>query len=163
MNKISIIKEAAEKASSEENKRAEQLVCRAEKLVTSIIIITAFQLFNVRNLLESPSSWTKAICYSSLPILSLSLFLGLYGTKLKGHTAYPRGDQLLENLTPHDVSQDAAEKAIIQLLLKTREQNAKLNDAKVRLLSWCRWLFFAGFLLVVAGRFLAALEPPYAL
>ena len=163
MNKILIIKEAAKKASSEENKRAEQLVCRAEKLVTSILIITAFQLFNVRNLLESPSPWTKAICYSSLPILSLSLFLGLYGTKLKGYTAYPRGDQLLENLTPDDVSQDAADKAIIQLLLKTREQNAKLNDVKVKLLSWCRWLLFGGFLLVVTGRFLAALEPPYAL
>jgi hypothetical protein len=163
MNKISIIKEAAEKASSEENNRAEQLVSRAEKLVMSIIIITAFQLFNVRNLLESPSPWTKAICYSSLPILSLSFFLGLYGTKLKGHTAYPRGDQLWENLTPDDVSQDAADKAIIQLLLKTREQNAKLNDANLRLLSWCRWLLFAGFLLVVMGRFLAALVPAYAL
>lgn len=163
MNKISLIKETAEKASAEENARANDLICRAEKLVTSIIIIMAFLLLNVPQLLQSSSPWTKPLCYLALGTLSVSFFLGLYGTRLKAYSVYPRGDKLWENLKPDEVSQDAAEQAIIQLLLKTREQNAKLSDAKANLLSWCRWLFFAGFLLVIAGRVISGLAMPYPL
>ncbi|HTR43306.1 MAG TPA: hypothetical protein VMH87_16970 [Pseudomonadales bacterium] len=162
MNKISLIREAAEKAAYEENIRAKELICRAEKLLIGVILVAAFHLLNVPELLESSSPWTKPLCYLALGFLSLSMFLGLYGARLKTYTAYPRGDKLWDNLKPDEVSRETAEQAIIQLLLKAREQNAKLSDAKEKVLSVCRWLFFAGFLLVVTGRLLAGLANLYA-
>ena len=163
MNKISIIKEAAEKASSEENKRAEQLVCRAEKFTAGIIIVAGFQLLSAANVLGSGSPWAEGLCYLALTTLGLSLFLGFYSMRLKGYADYPRGDKLWETLKPENVSPDAAEEAIIQLLLKNREQNAKLNDSTAHSLSWCGWLLFAGFLLVAVSQLLAPLaviSPP---
>jgi hypothetical protein len=156
MSKITIVKKAAEKAMSTENDRTKHLLGRAEKFMAGTIVVTGFQLLNVPTLLESPSQWVKALCYLALAALSLSLFFGLCSLRLKGYAGYPRGDKLWENLKTEDVSEDAAELAIIQLLLKTREQNAKLNDAKVGLLFWCGWLFFAGFVLVVSSYLLDA-------
>ena len=157
MSKITVVKETAEKAMSAENDRTKHLLGRAEKFMAGIIVVTGFQLLDVPTLLESPSQWVKALCYLALAALSLSLFFGFCSLRLKGYAGYPRGDRLWENLKSEDVSEDAAELAIIQLLLKTREQNAKLNDAKAGLLFWCGWLLFAGFLLVVNAQLLAAL------
>jgi hypothetical protein len=42
------------------------------------------------------------------------------------------------------------------MLLETREQNARLNDAKVKSLFWCGWLLFVGFLLVAGSQLLDA-------
>jgi hypothetical protein len=157
MSKITIVKEAAEKAMNAENDRTRHLFGRAEKFIAGIIIVTGFQLSDMANLLESSSQWAKASCYLALAALGLSLLFGFCSLRFKAYAGYPRGDKLWENLKSDDVSEDAAGQAIIQLLLKTREQNAKLNDAKAGLLYWCGWLFFGGFLLVAASHLLDAL------
>jgi uncharacterized membrane protein YgdD (TMEM256/DUF423 family) len=157
MSKIAIVKEAAEKALAAETDRTAQLHARAEKFVAGIIIVIGFQLFNIMALLESSSPWVKISGGLSLGALSLALFFGFGSLRLKGYAGYPRGDKLWENLKAEEVSEEAAALAVIQLLLKNREQNAKLNDAKTGWLAWCGWLFFAGVLLVVASLVLYAL------
>ncbi|MGB7768335.1 MAG: hypothetical protein WBN22_05710, partial [Verrucomicrobiia bacterium] len=84
-----------------------------------------------------------------------------YTMRLKGYAGYPRGDKLWETLKSENVSDNDAELAVIQLLLKNRELNAKLNDAKMGLLFWCGSLFFVGFLLVIISRLLAGLANTY--
>jgi len=74
----------------------------------------------------------------------------------KGYAGYPRGNKLLDTLKPDSVTEEAAEEGLVQLLLKTREQNALLNDAKARSLFWCGWLLFAGILVVVGSQLLDA-------
>jgi ribonuclease D len=76
--------------------------------------------------------------------------------RLNGYADYPRGNKLWDNLKPENVSEDAAQEALVQMLLKTREQNAQLNDAKVNSLFWCGWLLFVGFLLGAGGQLLDA-------
>ena len=161
MNKISIIMETAEKAMAAEADRAGQLLARAEKFAAGIVIVTGFQLWNMTDILDPSSRWASDSCYLSLVVLSLSLLFAFYGMRLKGYAGYPRGDTLWETLKSEKVSDDDAEQAIIQLLLKNREQNAKLNDAKMRLLFWCGLLFLVGFLLVIVSRLLAALANAY--
>jgi hypothetical protein len=161
MNKISIIREAAEKAMAAETDRADQLLGRAEKFAAGIVVVTGFQLWDLTGMLDPSSRWISDLCYLSLGVLGLSLLLALYSMRLKAYAGYPRGDKLWETLKSESVSDHAAEQAVIQLLLKNREQNAKLNDAKMRLLFWCSWLFLAGFLLVIISRLLAALAFAY--
>ena len=94
--------------------------------------------------------------YLSLASLSLSLFFALRGMRAKGYADYPRGNKLWDNLKPENVSEDAAQEALVQLLLQTREQNARLNDVKINSLFWCGWLLFVGFLLVAGSQLLDA-------
>lgn len=154
MNKIAIVKAAAEKALAAECDRTKQLLGLAEKFVAGAVIVMGFQSLSVPTLLESSSPWIKISCCLSLAVLGLSLFLGFYSLRLKGFAAYPRGDKLWETLKPDNVSDDAAEQAVIQLLLKNREQNAKLNDTKASSLFWCGWLLFAGVLLIAGSQLL---------
>jgi hypothetical protein len=161
MNKICIIMEAAEKAMAAEADRAKQLLGRAEKFAAGIVVLTAFQLLNVTSVLDPSSRWVNGSCCLSLAVLSLSLLFAFYSMGLKGYAGYPRGDKLWEDLKSENVSDDAAEQAVILLLLKNREQNAKLNDTKMRLLFWCGLLFFVGFLLVITSRLLAAFANAY--
>ena len=157
MSKTSIVKEAAEKAMADECERARHLLGMAEKLVAGAFLVTGFQLLNLAALLESPSRLPQVSCYLALAALGASLFFGFYSLRPKGRPGYPRGDRLWETLKPDNVSEDAAEEAIVHLLLKSREQNAKLNDAKARSLFWCGWLLFAGVLLVAGSMVLNAL------
>lgn len=161
MNKISIIMETAEKAMAAEADRAGQLLGRAEKFAAGIVIVTGFQLWNLTGMLDPSSRWASDSCYLSLAVLSLSLVFAVYCLRLKGYAGYPRGDKLWETLKAENVSDGDAEQAIIQLLLKSREQNARLNDAKMGLLFWCGVLFVVGFLLVIISRLLAALAYAY--
>jgi len=161
MNKISIIMETAEKAMAAETDRAEQLLGRAEKFAAGIVIVTGFQVWNLTGMLDPSSRWASNSCYLSLGVLSLSLLFAFCSLRLKGYSGYPRGDKLWETLKSENVSDNDAEQAIIQLLLKNREQNAKLNDAKTGLLFWCGLLFVVGFLLVIISRLLAALAYAY--
>jgi hypothetical protein len=161
MNKISIIRETAEKAMAAETDRAKQLLGRAEKFTAGIVIVAGFQLWNLTGMLDPSSRWISDLCYLSLGVLSLSLLLAFYGMRLKGYAGYPRGDKLWETLKSENVSDGDTEQAVIQLLLKNRELNAKLNDAKMRLLFWCGVLFLVGFLLVIISRLLAALAYAY--
>lgn len=163
MSKISIIKEAVEKAMAAETGRTIRLDGRAEKFTGGTIVVTGFQLLSAPNVLGSGSPWAEGSCYLALAVLGLALFFGFYSLRLKDYADYPRGDKLWETLKPENVSPDAAEEAIIQLLLRNREQNAKLNDAKARSLSRCGWLLFAGFLLAATSQLLAPLaviSPP---
>jgi hypothetical protein len=57
-------------------------------------------------------------------------------------------------LKAESVSEVAAQEALVQMLLETREQNARLNDVKVKSLFWCGWLLFAGYLLVAGSQLL---------
>jgi len=163
VNKILLIRELAEKAMAAETVRADRLCGRAEKWTAGIIVVTGFQLVCAPNVLGSGSYWAEGAFYLALAALALSLPLGFQAMRSKGYADYPRGDKLWETLKPDNVSPDAAEEAIIQMLLKNREQNAKLNDAKDRSLSQCAWLLFAGFLLVIISQLLAPLaviSPP---
>jgi len=157
MSKVSIVKEAAEKAIAAESDRTVHLLRTAEKFAAGIIIVTGFQLLAANTLLESSSPWVKILYYLSLTVLSLSLFFAIHGMRVKGYADYPRGNKLWDNLKPENVSEDAAQEALVQMLLKTREQNALLNDAKINSLFWCGWLLFAGFLLVVVSQLSDAL------
>ncbi len=76
--------------------------------------------------------------------------------RVKGYADYPRGNKLWDNLKPENVSEDVAQEALVQMLLQTREQNARLNDAKINSLFWCVWLLFVGFLLVAGSQLLDA-------
>jgi len=161
MNKISIIMETAEKALAAETDRAGHLLGRAEKFAAGIVIVTGLQLWNVTGMLDPSSRWINGTCYLSLAVLSVSLLLAFWGMRLKGYAGYPRGDKLWETLKAENVSDNDAAQAVIQLFLKNREQNAKLNDAKMRLLFWCGVLFLLGFLLVIVSHLLAALANTY--
>ncbi len=156
MSKISIVKEAAEKAIRAESDRTAHLLRKAERFAAGIIIVTGFQLLDVRTLLESPSPWVKFSGYLSLAALSLSLFFAFRAMRVKGYADYPRGNKLWDNLKSENVSEDVAQEALVQLLLQTREQNARLNDAKINSLFWCGWLLFVGFLLVAGSQLLDA-------
>jgi hypothetical protein len=163
MNKLSLIKETAEKAMIAENERANRLSGKAERLTAGTIIVMGFQLLCAPNLLGSGSRWAGVACYLALAVLALAVFLGFCSMRLIGYAEYPRGDKLLDVLKPDNVSPDAAEEAITQLLLKNREQNVKLNDSKVRALSRCAWALFAGFILAAVSQLLAPLaiiSPP---
>jgi hypothetical protein len=157
MSKISIVKESAEKAIAVESDRTVHLLWKAEKLAAGIIIVAGFQLLDVKTLLESSSQYVKASCYLSLAVLSISLLFAFCGMQIKAYSNYPRGKKLWDNLRPENVSEDAAQEALVQMLLDTREQNARLNDAKVKSLFWCGWLLFVGFLLVAGSQLLDAL------
>jgi hypothetical protein len=157
MNKILIIKEAAEKADAAESDRTARLLRKADVFAAGIIILTGFQLLEANNLLGSSSQWTNIIYYLSLAVLGISLFFAFRGMCVQGYAGYPRGNKLWDTLKPESVSEDAAQEALVQMLLETREQNARLNDAKVKSLFWCGWLLFAGFLLVVGSQLLNAI------
>ena len=157
MNKISIIKEAAEKAGAAESDRTARLLRKADTLAAGIIIVTGFQLLEANNLLGSSSPWTNILYYLSLAVLGFSLFFAFCGMRIQGYAGYPRGSKLWDALKPENVSEDAAQEAIVQMLLETREQNARLNDAKIKSLFWCGWRLFAGFLLVAGSQLLNAI------
>ena len=154
MNKILIVKDAAEKALIAENVRTESLLRAEAKLAAGTIVVAGFQLMDANNVLGPSSHWTDILYYLSLAGLSAALFLAFRGMQAKGYAGYPRGKKLWDTLKPENISEDAAQEALVQMLLETREQNARLNDSKVKSLSWCGWLLFAGFLLVVASQLL---------
>ena len=154
MSKISIVKEAAEKAIVAESDRTAQLLRKADMLAAGTIVVTGFQLMDANNVLGSSSHWTDILYYLSLAGLSAALFFAVHGMQVKGYAGYPRGKKLWETLKPENISEDAAQEALVQMLLETREQNARLNDAKIKSLFWCGWLLFAGFLLVAASQLL---------
>jgi hypothetical protein len=158
MGKILIAKDAAEKALAAELLRTESLAGMAWKIAAGIIVVFGFQLRDVRTLVESPSLWVKVLCCLSLGILGVALILAFQCLQAKGHGHYPRGNKLWENLKPENISEEAAQEALVQMLLQTREQNARLNDAASRVSNWCRWLFLAGVLLAAGCQLLDAFE-----
>jgi hypothetical protein len=158
MNKTYTVKDATEKATAAENDRTKQLTGRVEKLVAGIILVTGFQLLNVPSSLESPLACGKVLCFLALAILSLALFFGFRSVTARGHAGFPREDKLRETLRPGNVSDEAAEQALVHWLLKTLERNAKLNDNKTKSLFGGVRPFFGGFLLVVTSQLLAALS-----
>jgi hypothetical protein len=158
MSKILIAKDAAEKAFSAELSRTESQSRNAWKLAAGILVVMAFQLREVKSMVESPSHWVKILCGVSLAILAVALILAFQGLQTRGNANYPRGNKLWENLKPENISPEAAEEALVQMLLQTREQNARLNDARSRILAWCGWLFCAGSLVVVSSQLLEAIS-----
>ncbi|HSY16798.1 MAG TPA: hypothetical protein VK815_00625 [Candidatus Acidoferrales bacterium] len=156
MSKFSMAKDAAEKAMSAESARTESLLREGGKLAAGIVIVLGFQLLDLKALLESSSAWAKISSCASLGVLGISLLLAVCSQQAKGYANYPRGFTLWDNLKPENVSTEAAEEALMQMLLKTREQNARLNDAKTRVLYWCRWLLFIGILSVAGSQLLDA-------
>jgi hypothetical protein len=157
MYKILIAKEAAEKAMLAENARTHHLLQKAEKFIAGLIIILGFQLLDIKTLLASPSPWAKITCYLSLAVLGMALLFAFASLGKKGYASYPRGNKLWDNIKPESVSEDLAEEAFVQMLLKTREQNALLNDAMTRSNFWSGWLFFLGLLLVAGSQLLDAI------
>jgi hypothetical protein len=157
MSKISIVKDAAERAIAAESVRTMHLLRQAWLHAAGIIILAGFELLDVRNLLVSMSHWVRILCYVSLSALMVALLFAFRATRLKGYADYPRGNKLWVNLKPENISEDGAQEALVQMLLETREKNARLNDAKVNALFWCTWLFFAGFVLVASRQLLDAL------
>jgi hypothetical protein len=158
MGKILIAKDAAEKALTAELARTDSLTQAAWKFAAGIIVVLGFQLRDVRTLVESPSPWVKILCCMALGILGVALFLAFRSLRAKGHGHYPRGNKLWENLKPESVSEEEAQEALVQMLLQTREQNARLNDATTRVLNWCGWLFLSGILLAAGCQLLDAFE-----
>ena len=154
MSKISLVKEAAEKAIGAESDRTVHLLRKADMLAAGTIVTTGFQLMDANNVLGSSSHWTDIFYYLSLAVLSAALFFAFRGMQARGYAGYPRGKKLWDTLKPENVSENAAQEALVQMLLDTREQNARLNDAKIKSLFWCGWLLFAGFLLMVTSQLL---------
>jgi len=154
MSKILIVKEAAEKAVAAESGRTALLLRKADMLAAGTIVVAGFQLMDANNVLGSSSNWTDILYYLSLAVLSAALFFAVRGMQAKGYAGYPRGKKLWDTLKPENISEDAAQEALVQMLLDTREQNARLNDAKIKSLFWCGWLLFTGFLLVAGSQLL---------
>lgn len=157
MSKARIIQEAAEKAAAAEVDRTRLLLARAEKFSAAIIVLVGFQLLGANYMLACASLWIRGMCYLSLAFLGVSLFCAVWSLKVKDYAGYPRGNRAWDNLKADDISESAAEEAVIQMLLNTREQNAKLNDAKTRWLFWSGWLLFGGIGLIIGSHLLAAL------
>lgn len=157
MSKLSIVKDAAGKAMLAELNRTEVLLRDAGKLAAGSVVVMGFQLLDAKALLESSSPWAKIFCYFSLAVLSVSLLLAFCGQQVKGYANYPRGNTLWDNLKPENVSAENADEALVQMLLTTREQNGRLNDAKNRVLCWCRWMLFLGILMLVGSQLFDAL------
>jgi hypothetical protein len=156
MSKLSMVRDMAEKVLLAELSRTQSLLQEAGKLAAGIVIVLGFQLLDARTLMDSSSPWAKKACYLSFIVLSAALWLAFCGMQAKGYTSYPQGNTLWDKLKPENVSETDAEEALVQMLLKTRDQNARLNDAKVRVLYWCRWLLFAGILVLVGSQLLDA-------
>ncbi len=154
MSKISIVKEAAEKAIATEQERTGLLLRKAYMLAAGAIIITGFQLLDSNNLLGYSTMWSNILYCLPPAVLSFALFFAFRGMQLTGYTGYPRGNKLWDALKPENVTGDAAQEALVQMFLDTREQNARLNDAKAKCLSWSGWLLFTGFLLVAGSQLL---------
>lgn len=158
MSKIVLAKDAAEKALAIELGRTDSLGRTAWMFAGANLVALGFQLRDVRALVESPSPPVKILCCLSLAILGASLLLACQCGLVRGYSQYPRGQKLWESLKPESVSADAAEEAVVQMLLQTREHNARLNDVKTRVLGWCGWLFATGSLLVAGSQLLDAFE-----
>lgn len=158
MNKILIAKDAAEKALAAEFARTELLGREAWRFVAATVVILGFEVRDFRGLVESPSSAVKVLGCVSVAVLSLALCAACYSLQVRGSGHYPRGNRLWENLKPETVSEHDAEEAMVQLLLQTREQNARANDARSRVLRCCGWLFLAGALLVAATQLFGAFK-----
>ena len=157
MTKISIVKETAEKAVGAESDRTAHLLRTAERYAAGIVFVAGYQFLDLKNLVESPSPWVRTSWYASLGVLGVALLFAFRAMRLKGHAGYPRGNKLWVNLKPENISLEDAQEALVQMLLETREQNARLNDAKVNSLFWCGWLLFVGVLLVGGGQVMSAL------
>jgi hypothetical protein len=162
MSKLSLIQEAAEKALGAEAERTVQLTRRAEKSAAAIVIVLGFQLLDTKIMLESSSQIERILCYLSLAALVGALFCAFRGMGMRGYGGYPRGNKLWDNLQPENVSEAAAQEALVQMLLTTREQNARLNDGKGKMLEWCGRLLFAGILLVAGSQLLDAFTMAFA-
>lgn len=158
MSKILTAKAAAENALSLELDRSESLSRQAWKFVAGIVVVSGFQLRDLKSLVESPSPWVKILCCLSLAVLAAALFLACRSLQDWSGGDYPRGQKLWESLKPESVSEEAAEEALVQMLLQSREQNARLNDTKTRLLGWCGWIFLIGSWLVIVSQLLDAFE-----
>jgi hypothetical protein len=156
MSKFSLAKDAVEKASSAEHNRTEMLARESRWLAAGIIIVLGFQLLDAKALLESPSPGAKLTGCISVAVLGLALFLTFCSQQTKAYANYLRGCALWDNLKPDSVSEQMAEEALLQMLLKTREQNARQNDTRTRLLYWSRWLLFAGIVLLAVSQLLDA-------
>jgi hypothetical protein len=156
MPKLLIAKAAAEKALAVEFGRSESHVRDAWRFAAAIIVSLGFQLRDVKSLVESPSPWVKIVCCLSLVALGAALTMIIFCLQSNGYGHYPRGQKLWESLKPGNVSETEAEEAMLLMILQTREQNAKVNDANNRILRWAGWLFLAGVLLVVATQLLEA-------
>ena len=156
MNKLSMVRDMAERVLAAEISRTQGLLQEARKLAAVTIVAIGFQLLDTKALLESSSSWAKMTCYASMAVLSAALWLMFCCQQGKGYTSYPNGNALWDNLKPETVSEEQAEEALVHMLLRIRDQNARLNDAKVRVLSWCRWLLFVGILILIGSQLLDA-------
>jgi hypothetical protein len=156
MSKLSMVKDMAENVVTAEAGRTQCLLQEARKLAAGTVVVIGFQLLDAKALLESSSSWAKIMCYVSLTVLSAALWMAFHGQQVKGYASYPNGNTLWDNLKPETVSEEKAEEALVHMLLKTRDQNARLNDAKIRTLSWCRKLLFVGILALIGSQLLDA-------
>ena len=156
MSKLLIAKEAAERALTVEWGRKESQLRDAWKFAAGIIVALGFQLRDVKSLVESPSPYVKILCCLSFVVLSAALLVVFACLQSNGYSHYPRGQKLWDSLKPENVSETEAEEAVLLMMLQTREQNAKSNDARGRGLRWAGWLFPAGVLLVVATQLLEA-------
>jgi len=156
MSKLLAAKDAAEKALAVEFGRTESRLRDAWKFAAGIILALGFQLREVKSLVESPSPCVKILCCLSFAVLGVALVLVIACLQSNGYGQYPRGQKLWDSLKPESVSETDAEEALLLMLLQTREQNAKLNDARNRVLRWGGWLFLSGVLLITATQLLDA-------
>ncbi|MGA2245975.1 MAG: hypothetical protein ABSH48_13320 [Verrucomicrobiota bacterium] len=152
MSKISTAKDAAEKALSIELGRTESLMRNAWKFAAAIVVVFGFQLRDLRTLVESPSTGVKVVCCLSFAALAASLVLACRSLQVRGEGHYPRGQKLWESLKPASVTEEAADEALVQMLLQSREQMARVNDTTARLQGWCGWMFLTGALLVAGSQ-----------
>ena len=156
MSKLLIAKDAAEKALAVELGRTESRLRDAWKFAAGIIVALGFQLRDVKSLVECPSPCVKILCCVSFVVLAGALALVIACLQPNGYGHHPRGQKLWDSLKPESVSETDAEEALLLMLLQTREHNAKLNDARNRVLRWGAWLFLSGVLLVTATQVMDA-------
>lgn len=155
MSKLSVIKDAAEKAFEAESGRREGQVAKAEKFVAGTAAIMSLQVFESKQLLKEDKF--KLLVLISLIFLALAFLFAFLSMRVKGFVGFSRGSELPDLLKDEDANEETAEQEITNMLLQAREQNARLNDKNADLLRTSGWFILAGFVVVVATQLLKGL------
>ncbi len=156
MSKLTVIKEAAEKAFDAERDRTDYHISKAEKFIAAITLVMAFQVHEAKDLVKE-TPFTVPVCIS-LGLLALSLFFTLLAMRIRRFIGYSAGTELKELLEDQEADDQKAGQELADVLIEARDHNAGLNDRNATLLRIAGWLLLAGFLLVIGIQIAAVFK-----
>lgn len=141
MQKLDTLFQQAEKAFKWEDQRRDVLDKKAEKIVAAIALILGLRFLQLENLDVSLQGLLGGL---SLLSLIISLLLSVISTRVLPYLAYPRGDQLRDEIKPKEVTDDDAMILVTNMYLTAHDANAALNDNRATTLTWSMYLLCGG-------------------